>query len=90
MEGALSISIILHSRRLCRRTLPLSSVLNVCPSPAGAADFVGIFPDESSDEAGTVQVPNGWRPVVLEQNLLALFLDLYSQLPAGAGLVRRS
>ena len=56
--------------------------------PGGAADFVGIFPDESSDEAGTVQLPNAWRPVVLEQNILALFLDLYSKLPAGAGPAR--
>eukprot|EP00667_Euglena_gracilis_P000992 EG_transcript_991 len=44
-------------------------------------DFVGIFPDESTDEAGTVQLPMAWRPVVLEQNVLSLFLELYSQLP---------
>lgn len=50
-------------------------------TPAAAGDFVGIFPDESTDEAGTVQLPMAWRPVVLEQNVLSLFLELYSQLP---------
>ena len=45
-------------------------------------DFVGIFPDESSDEVGTVQIPTAWRSVVLDQNTLQLFWNLYAGLPA--------
>jgi len=45
-------------------------------------DFVGIFPDESSDEVGTVQIPTTWRSVVLDQNTLQLFWNLYAALPA--------
>ena len=44
-------------------------------------DFVGIFPDESSDEVGTVQIPTTWRSVMLDQNTMQLFWDLYATLP---------
>jgi exportin-7 len=44
-------------------------------------DFVGIFPDDSSDEVGTVQIPNSWRTVIIDPNTLQLLWDLYAALP---------
>lgn len=35
---------------------------------AATFDFVGIFPDDSSDEVGTVQIPNSWRTVIIDPN----------------------
>eukprot|EP00668_Euglena_longa_P031811 GGOE01041069.1.p1 GENE.GGOE01041069.1~~GGOE01041069.1.p1 ORF type:complete len:1066 (-),score=423.60 GGOE01041069.1:257-3454(-) len=44
-------------------------------------DFVGIFPDDSSDDVGTVQIPNSWRSLVVDPKTLQLFWDLYALLP---------
>ena len=44
-------------------------------------DFVGIFPDDSSDDVGTVQIPNSWRAVIVDPATLQLFWDLYAILP---------
>lgn len=41
-------------------------------------DFVGISPDESSDEVGTIQVPSAWRLVVEEPSTLNIYFDYYA------------
>mgnify|MGYP006940143870 CR=1 FL=1 len=43
-------------------------------------DFVGIFPDESTDDIGTVQVPASWRQLFEEGNLVQMFWTLYGSL----------
>ncbi|KAG2373543.1 hypothetical protein C9374_012006 [Naegleria lovaniensis] len=43
-------------------------------------DFVGIFPDESSEDVGTIQIPGAWRPLFEESDTLELFWNLYSTL----------
>jgi exportin-7 len=43
-------------------------------------DFVGIFPDESTDDIGTVQIPATWRPLFEENDIVTLFWKLYSML----------
>jgi len=43
-------------------------------------DFVGIFPDESSEDVGTIQIPAAWRPLFEESDTLELFWNLYSSL----------
>lgn len=40
-------------------------------------DFVGIFPDESSEDMGTVQMPLPWRPLIQDLSNLELFFQLY-------------
>eukprot|EP01012_Entosiphon_sulcatum_P048196 TRINITY_DN6640_c0_g3_i3.p1 TRINITY_DN6640_c0_g3~~TRINITY_DN6640_c0_g3_i3.p1 ORF type:complete len:1077 (+),score=296.35 TRINITY_DN6640_c0_g3_i3:284-3514(+) len=45
-------------------------------------DFVGIFPDDSSDDVGTVQIPSNWRPVMIDPATMQLFWDLYPALRA--------
>eukprot|EP00756_Hemistasia_phaeocysticola_P065332 Hpha_TRINITY_DN8483_c0_g1::TRINITY_DN8483_c0_g1_i1::g.34687::m.34687/K18460/XPO7, EXP7; exportin-7 len=44
-------------------------------------DFVGIFSDESTDDAGTVQIPNTWKTVLLDPATLQLFFGVYSIMP---------
>ncbi|EFC50356.1 exportin-7 [Naegleria gruberi] len=43
-------------------------------------DFVGIFPDESSEDIGTIQIPAAWRPLFEESDTLELFWNLYTTL----------
>eukprot|EP01062_Namystynia_karyoxenos_P054834 TRINITY_DN453_c0_g1_i2.p1 TRINITY_DN453_c0_g1~~TRINITY_DN453_c0_g1_i2.p1 ORF type:complete len:1126 (+),score=438.76 TRINITY_DN453_c0_g1_i2:162-3539(+) len=45
-------------------------------------DFVGIFKDESTDDVGTVQIPNGWKNLLIEPKTMTLFWDVYTLLPA--------
>ena len=40
-------------------------------------DFVGIFPDESSEDIGTVQMPMNWKPIIQDLKNLRLFFELY-------------
>ncbi|KAL0488799.1 exportin-XPO7 [Acrasis kona] len=44
-------------------------------------DFVGIFPDESTEDVGTIQIPAGWRSLFEEGDILQLFWDLYASVP---------
>lgn len=44
-------------------------------------DFVGIFPDESTEDVGTIQIPAPWRPLFEESDTIQLFWNLYMQLP---------
>ncbi|KAL9650506.1 hypothetical protein ABK040_004725 [Willaertia magna] len=41
-------------------------------------DFVGIFPDESTEDIGTIQIPSAWRPLFEESDTLELFWNLYA------------
>lgn len=43
-------------------------------------DFVGIFPDESTDDVGTVQVPATWRTMFEEGDVIGLFWNWYATL----------
>ena len=40
-------------------------------------DFVGIFPDDSSEDIGTVQMPLSWRGIIQDLSNLDLFFQLY-------------
>lgn len=40
-------------------------------------DFVGIFPDESSEDIATVQMPMNWKPIIQDLKNLNLFFELY-------------
>lgn len=40
-------------------------------------DFIGITPDESSEDLGIVQIPSSWRTIFEEAGTLNLFLELY-------------
>jgi len=44
-------------------------------------DFVGIFPEDASDDAITIQVPSSWRPLFEESNTVTLMWQLYETLP---------
>ncbi|XP_076241416.1 ran-binding protein 16 isoform X4 [Calliopsis andreniformis] len=44
-------------------------------------DFVGTSVDESSDDLSAIQIPNSWRPILLDSKSLKLFFDLYHSLP---------
>lgn len=44
-------------------------------------DFVGIFPDESTEDVGTIQVPSSWRKLFEEPDTVELFWTLYMTLP---------
>lgn len=48
-------------------------------------DFVGIFPDESTEDIGTIQVPSPWRPLFEESDTVQLFWNLYAALPSSYG-----
>ncbi|KAJ7976521.1 putative Exportin-7 [Quillaja saponaria] len=41
-------------------------------------DFTGSSFDESSDEIGTVQIPNSWRPVLEDPSTLQILFDYYA------------
>lgn len=54
----------------------LSVVFNIRSQIEG--HFLGITPDESSEDLGIVQIPSSWRSIFEEENgTLTLFLDLY-------------
>lgn len=40
-------------------------------------DFIGTSVDESSEEFGTVQIPNSWRSVLEDPSTLQIFFDYY-------------
>jgi exportin-7 len=48
-------------------------------------DFVGIFPDESTEDIGTIQIPAPWRPLFEDSDTVQLFWNLYMQLPTSYG-----
>lgn len=48
-------------------------------------DFVGIFPDESTEDIGTIQIPAPWKPLFEESDTIQLFWMLYIQLPTQYG-----
>ncbi len=48
-------------------------------------DFVGIFPDESTEDIGTIQIPAPWKPLFEESDTVQLFWRLYLQLPGKYG-----
>ncbi|XP_062111897.1 uncharacterized protein LOC133823253 isoform X2 [Humulus lupulus] len=41
-------------------------------------DFLGTSFDESSDEIGTIQIPNSWRPILEDPSTLQIFFDYYT------------
>eukprot|EP01080_Neovahlkampfia_damariscottae_P008717 gene8717-663_t len=43
-------------------------------------DFVGIYPDEASDDAATIQVPSSWRPLFEESNTVELLWKVFNSL----------
>lgn len=45
-------------------------------------DFLGTSFDESSDEIGTVQIPNSWRPILEEHSTLQIFFEYYAITPS--------
>lgn len=61
--------------KLCEESLEL--ILNCL-----RFDFVGIFPDESTDDVGrsTIQVPTGWKQYFEDPGMLKLFWDLYERM----------
>eukprot|EP00659_Diplonema_papillatum_P023061 gene23061-35335_t len=44
-------------------------------------DFVGVFTDESTDDAWTVHVPTAWKAVLIDNKVMHLFWKLYGMLP---------
>jgi exportin-7 len=43
-------------------------------------DFVGIYPDEASDDAATIQVPSSWRPLFEESDTVQLLWNVFTSL----------
>ncbi len=78
-----SVATALHGqgpKSCCRQPYRFRAMVT-CWAGARTFDFVGIFPDDSSDDVGTVQIPNSWRAAVVDPNTLQLFWDLYALLP---------
>ncbi|KAH9161707.1 hypothetical protein LEN26_001316 [Aphanomyces euteiches] len=40
-------------------------------------DFIGTNPDESSEDAGALQVPSSWRSIIQEPETMQLLFDFY-------------
>ncbi|KAI9921848.1 hypothetical protein PsorP6_001060 [Peronosclerospora sorghi] len=40
-------------------------------------DFIGTNPDESSEEAGSLQIPTSWRSIIQDPDTLLLLFDFY-------------
>jgi hypothetical protein len=53
-------------------------------------DYIGTNPDESSQDFGTIQVPESWRPIFQEQNTLVLLFGLLSTLPVNTPLAAKA
>ncbi|KAJ1674718.1 hypothetical protein EV182_002711 [Spiromyces aspiralis] len=43
-------------------------------------DFIGLEPDESSDDPVAIQVPSSWRDIILEDGLIAAYFEGYRSL----------
>lgn len=41
-------------------------------------DFIGTNPDESADEAGSIQIPTAWRAVIQDPQTMQLLFDFYT------------
>jgi hypothetical protein len=46
-------------------------------------DFIGVLPDEASDEAATLQVPNSWKERIQTGSTLRLLFNLYKGCTTG-------
>lgn len=46
-------------------------------------DFIGVLPDEASDEAATLQVPNNWKDRIQTGSTLRLLFNLYKGCTTG-------
>uniref|UniRef100_A0A7S1PI08 Importin N-terminal domain-containing protein n=1 Tax=Percolomonas cosmopolitus TaxID=63605 RepID=A0A7S1PI08_9EUKA len=65
-------------RELCLEALKLT---RECLS----FDFVGIFPYESTEDLGVVQIPAAWRPLLEDSNTVEIFWDIYNKFPDFSG-----
>jgi exportin-7 len=50
-------------------------------------NFIGVNPDESCDDIGSLQLPQSWKQVVLENSVLDSLFQIFSKLSGKESLL---